>query len=172
MGDGQMTDSLARVEFDDRGPRTTYDEFVVGDSLGSLEWTVTREAVDGLIVNDQDFNEWYDADSPAGYPVVPPMATYPPVRMLFTRRFNVRGVFYQFRSEFVRPIRYGERLRITGAVSDKYIKRNREFITYEATGVDDDDQVVFRTWRTHALDYITRDKPRSGKGVDSGLLSN
>jgi acyl dehydratase len=91
--------------------------------------------------------------------------------MLFTRRFNVRGVFYQFRSEFVRPIRYGERLRITGAVSDKYIKRNREFVTYEATGVDDDDQVVFRTWRTHALDYITRDKPRSGKGVDSGLLS-
>ncbi|HEX5404969.1 MAG TPA: hypothetical protein VFX16_21985 [Pseudonocardiaceae bacterium] len=168
-----MTETpLARVEFDDRGPRTTYEEFIVGDSLGSLEWTVTREAVDGLLVNDQDWHEWYESDSPAGYPVVPPMATYPPVRMLFTRRFNVRGVFYQFRGEFVRPIRYGERLRITGTVHDKYIKRNREFVTYEAIGVDDDDQVVFRTWRTHALDYITRDKPRSGKGVDSGLLSS
>jgi hypothetical protein len=163
--------ALTRVAFDDRGPRTTYDEFVVGESLGSMEWTVTREAVDGLLANDQDFHEWYDSDSPAGYPVVPPMATYPPVRMLFTRRYNVRGVFYRFRSEFVRPIRYGETLVITGSVSEKYVKRDREFVTYEATAVDGDGEAVFRTWRTHALDYLTRDRPRAGKGVDSGLLS-
>jgi hypothetical protein len=163
--------AVNRVEFDDRGPRTTYDEFVVGESLGSMEWTVTRDAVGGLLRNDQDQHEWYDEDSPAGYPVVPPMATYPPVRMLFTRRHNVRGVFYRFRSEFVRPIRYGETLTITGSVCDKYVRRDREYVTYEATAVDADGAVVFRTWRTHALDYITRDRPRSGKGVDSGLLS-
>lgn len=161
-----------RVEYDDRGPRTTYEELVVGESLGTLEWVVTRDNVDGLIVNDQDFQECYEAAGLFDEPVVPPLATYPPVRMLFTRRFNVRGVFYRFTSEFVRPMRYGERIRVSGTISDKYIRRNREYVTYQATGVDDDDQVVFRTWRTHALDFITRDRPRSGKGVDSGLLTD
>jgi hypothetical protein len=160
-----------RVAYDDRGPRTTYDEFVVGDSLGTMEWTVTRDNVDGLIINDQDFNECYDSDAMFGYAVVPPLATYPPVRMLFTRKYNVRGVFYQFRSEFYRPMRYGERITITGAISDKYIRRNREFVTYEAVGTDEGGATVFRTFRTHALDYITLDKPRAGKGVDSGLLT-
>jgi hypothetical protein len=161
-----------RVEFDDRGPRTTYDEITVGEPLGELEWIVTRENVDGLIVNDQDFQECYEQPGLFDEAVVPPMATYPPVRMLFTRRFNVRGVFYRFESEFIRPIRYGERIRITGTISGKYIRRNREYVTYEASGVDEDGNVVFRTSRTHALDYITRDRPRSGKGVDSGLLSS
>jgi hypothetical protein len=162
-----------RVAFDERGARTTYDEFVVGESLGSMDWTVTRESVDGLLTNDQDFHEWYDDDSssPFGYAVVPPLATYPPVRMLFTRRYNMRGVFYRFESEFIRPIRYGEVVHIAGTVSNKYIRRNREYVTYEATGTDEKGDVVFRTSRTHALDFITRDKPRAGKGLDSGLLS-
>jgi hypothetical protein len=155
--------ALTRVEFDDRGPRTTYDEFVIGESLGTVEWTVSRESVQGLMVNDQDFHEWYESDSPAGYPVVPPLATYPPVRMLFSKRYNVRGVFYRFRSEFIRPIRYGEVLRITGEISEKYIKRDREFVTYQASAVDEANELVFRTWRTHALDYIKRDRPRAGK---------
>lgn len=168
-----MTDSTQdRVAYDARGPRTTYDELVVGDSLGTMEWIVQRENVDGLIINDQDFQECYEQPGMFDAAVVPPLATYPPVRMLFTRRFNVRGVFYRFTSEFVRPIRYGERIRISGSITDKYIRRNREYVTYEAVGIDDDDQVVFRTSRTHALDFITRDHPRAGKGVDSGLLSD
>lgn len=168
-----MTDAQPeRVAYDDRGPRTTYDDLTVGEPLGDMEWTVTKENVAGLIANDQDFQECYETAGLFDEPLVPPMATYPPVRMLLTRRFNVRGVFYRFASEFVRPIRYGERIRISGTISDKYIRRHREYVTYQATGIDDDDQIVFRTWRTHALDFITRDRPRSGKGVDSGLLSD
>ena len=161
----------SRVEFDDRGPRTTYEEIIVGDSLGTMDWSVTREEVDGLIVNDHDYQEAYDSDEMVGYPVVPPLATYPPVRMLFTKGYNVRGVFYRFESEFHRPIRYGETIHIAGTISGKYIKRNREYVTYEAVGTDSSGQVVFRTRRTHALDYITRDRPRSGRGVDSGVLT-
>ena len=164
-----QTDGLTRVERDASGLRTTYEEIEVGADLGRMEWTVGPENVAGLMENDQDYHEWYAESSPWGEPVVTPMATYPPVRILFTKKYNVRGVFYEYESEFIRPIHYGQKVIITGRVVDKWIKRDREYVRYEAEGRSEDGELLFRTRRAHALDYIKRTVPRSGEGVDSGL---
>lgn len=158
-----------RVERDKSGPRTTYDDIEVGADLGTMEWTVEPENLAGLMENDQDYHEWYVESSPFGEPVVTPMATYPPVRILFTKKYNVRGVFYQYESEFLAPIHFGQKVIITGRVIDKWIKRDREYVKYEAEGCDEAGNVLFRTRRAHALDYIKRSAPREGEGVDSGL---
>lgn len=167
-----MDNPLTRVERDARGPRATYEDFEIGASLGELTWSIRPEQVRGLIENDQDYHPWYVDDSPFGAPIAPPLVTYPPVRILFTRRYNVRGLFYIFESEFFEPIFYNRELRITGEITDKWIKRDREFVMYrcEATRVDDGVR-IFATKRAHVLDYITRDAPREGEGVDSGLVS-
>ncbi|HTE61652.1 MAG TPA: hypothetical protein VK631_14970, partial [Solirubrobacteraceae bacterium] len=123
----------------------------------------------GLLENDQDYHEWYVDSSPWGEPIVSPMATYPPVRILFTKKFNVRGVFYLFESEWHRPIHFGQVVTITGRIAEKWIKRDREYVKYEAEGRDENGELLFVTRRAHALDYITREAPRSGEGVDSGL---
>lgn len=160
---------MVRVERDATGNRrTTYEEIEVGAELGEIEWSVTREQVDGLIENDFDYHEWYEKESPFGPPVVPPMATYPPVRILLTKKYNVRGLFFHYQSEFFRPIFYGEVLKITGRVIDKWIKRDREYFQYEAVARDTEGRLVFRTQRAHALDYIPRTAPRAGVGLDSG----
>ena len=116
--------ALTRVERDGRGRRTTFEEFEVGASLGEFRWSIQPSNAAGLIDNDQDAHPWYVGDSPFGRPVVPPMATYPPVRILFTRNYNVRGLFYHFESEFLEPIPYGEDIIVTGHISDKWIKRD------------------------------------------------
>lgn len=160
---------LTRAEFDGSGrPRTRYEDFEVGASLGTLDWTVTREQVQGLLDNDEDHHSWYDEASPFGQPIVPPMATYPPVRILFTRRYNVRGLFYIFETEFLAPIFYNQPIVVSGNVADKWIKRDREFIAYEAHGVDAEGRVLFRTRRAHVLDFIPRTAPRVGTAIDSG----
>ena len=162
-------EGMVRVERDASGrPRTTFDEIEVGAELGEIEWSVTREQVDGLIENDLDYHEWYESESPFGGPIVPPLATYPPVRILLTKKYNVRGLFFHYQSEFIRPIFYGQVLKITGRIVDKWVKRDREFFRYEAEARDLEGQLVFRTQRAHALDYIPRSAPRAGVGLDSG----
>lgn len=160
-----------RVERDGRGPRTTFEEIEIGRELGPMTWIVEPGNVKGLLDNDQDIHEWYIESSPFGKPVVPPMATYPPVRVLFSREYNVRGLFYSFEAEFIRPIFYGEEITISGAITDKWIKRDREYVSYGAEGRDDVGELVFTTRRTHVLDYLPRTVPRGAEGVDSGVAA-
>lgn len=165
---GESPGALTRVERDGGGLRTTYDEFEVGAPLGELKWSIQPSNAAGLIDNDQDAHPWYVGDSPFGGPIVPPMATYPPVRILFTRKYNVRGLFFHFESDFHEPIPYGEEITITGHVSDKWIKRDREYIAYEAEGRSASGLLLFSTRRAHVLDFIKRTVPRAGEGLDSG----
>lgn len=157
-----------RVERDGRGPRTTYEELEVGASLGELEWCIQPENAQGLMDNDQDYHPWYLGESPWGRPIIPPMATYPPVRILFTRRYNVRGLFYQFDSELIEPLHYGDKITITGRIADKWVRREREYVAYEAEGRSDTGTLLFSTRRAHVLDYLQRTVPRGGEGIDSG----
>jgi hypothetical protein len=165
-------DQITRVAEDANGrPRTTFEEIVVGESLGTMKWSVTRPDVEGLVMSDLEFDPWYESIESGGGGVVPPLATYPPVRVLFTLKYNIRGVFYEFESEFLRPIPYGLELSIHGVVADKWIKRNHEFVKYAAYAEDEAGLVYFRTARTHALDFQTIDVPKAGKGIDSGIVS-
>ncbi len=159
---------LTRAERDGGGRRTTYEEIQIGAELGPMKFVVHPEDVKGLLENDDEAHEWYVQDSPWGGPIVPWMATYPPVRIMFTKKYNVRGLFYIFETEFIRPILFGEEITLTGHVVDKWIKRDREYVKYEAEGRDASGAAVFRTARAHVLDYIPRTAPRSGEGVDSG----
>jgi hypothetical protein len=87
---------------------------------------------------------------------------------MFTKKYNVRGLFYIFESDFIRPIFFGEHITLTGRVTKKWIKRDREYVQYEAEGRDASGAIVFRTVRAHALDYLPRSLPRAGEGLDSG----
>jgi hypothetical protein len=132
--------------------QTTIDQIEVGRDLGELEWSVTRPQVEGLIASDEEFDPWH-ADIGEGGGVVPILATYPPVRALFARSFNIRGFLYQYECEFLRPIAYGQSLTIRGWITDKWVKRNREYVKFEAEARDAEGTIVFRTSRTHLLDY-------------------
>lgn len=164
-----MTHDRARIAEDARGKRATFEEIEVGQSLGTMEWVVTPEMIDLQCELDMDYHYWFSVDSPWGGRIAPPQLSYRPPRWLFSRTYNVRGLFYKWEMENVRPLKPGVKLTVTGAICDKYIKNEREFVVYRAEAVDPEGNVVFRTLRTHVLDVIERSAPRAGKGIDSGI---
>ena len=164
-----MTQDRARIAEDEKGKRATYDEVEVGQTLGSMEWVVTEEMIDQQCEMDMDYHSWFSVDSPWGGRIAPPQISYRPPRWLFSRAYNVRGLFYKWELENVRPIKPGVTLRVTGSIADKYVKNDREFVVYQAEAVDPEGNVIFRTRRTHVLDFVERTAPRAGKGIDSGI---
>jgi len=163
------TANRARVERDAKGKRATFDDIVVGTSLGEMEWVVTEEMIEQQCAMDLDYDEFYSLASPWGSRIAPPQIQYRPPRWLLSRRYNVRGLFYRWKMENVRAIIPGETLLIKSSIIEKYLRNEREYIVYGAEATDAKGQVVFRTERTHVLDVLERSTPRSGEGVDSGI---
>jgi acyl dehydratase len=159
----------ARVAEDANGPRTSFEEIEVGRVLGEMEWVVTPEMIQKQCDMDADYHTWYFLDSPWGGRIAPPQISYRPPRWLLSRTYNVRGLFVKWEMENVKPIRPGVTMRVTARVSDKYVRKEREFVVYEAEAKDPEGHVVFRTRRTHVLDVIERTAARAGKGMDSGI---
>lgn len=164
-----MSEQRVRIAEDEQGRRATFDEIKVGEALGEMEWVVTDEMIAKQCAMDADFHSWYFLDSPWGGRIAPPQLSYRPPRWLLSRKYNVRGLFYKWEIENMRPIRPEEKLRLTAKVVDKYVKNEREFVVFEAEATDSGGRVVFRTRRTHVLDVVERSAPRAGKGVDSGI---
>lgn len=160
---------VARVARDERGERTAYESIEIGQDLGSLEWVVTPELVDKQCAMDGDYDPFYALETePFGGPVAPPQISYRPPRWLFSRMFNVRGVFYRWDMENIAPIRLGTTVTVQAKITNKWIKGEREFVEFEATGSDPEGKLLFRTRRVHVLDVLKRTAPRGGIGLDSG----
>jgi len=162
-------ETKARVAEDANGPRTSFDEIEVGKVLGEMEWVVTPEMIQKQCDMDADYHTWYFLDSPWGGRIAPPQISYRPPRWLLSRTYNVRGLFVKWEMENVKPIKPGVTMRVTAKVIDKYVRKEREFVVYEAEAKDPKGEVIFRTRRTHVLDVIERTAARAGKGVDSGI---
>src|SRR5665213_2380170 len=164
-----MNDQTKRVAEDSRGPRVQFSEIEIGNSLGEIEWTVTAEMIDTQCALDADYAVWYSLDSPWEGRIAPPQLSYRPPRWLLSRTYNIRGLFVRWEMDNVRPIKPGVTLRVAARISDKYVKNEREFVVYEAEATDPEGSVVFRTRRTHVLDFIERSAQREGEGIDSGI---
>jgi hypothetical protein len=156
--------SASRVARDERGERTAFDDIVIGQDLGTLEWEVTPDAVDKQCDMDADHDPLFEGSDA----VAPPQITYRPPRWLFSRMFNVRGVFYRWEMENIAPIRPNTKITVSGKIIGKWIKADREFVEFEAIGTNEEGKLVFRTRRVHVLDVLKRTTPREGVGVDSG----
>ena len=158
-----------RVAEDEHGRRTRYEEIELGKVLGEMEWVVTDEMIDKQCELDADYHVWYRLQSPWGERVAPPQISYRPPRWLLSRTYNVRGLFTKWEMENLRPIKPNVTLHIVARIVNKYVRKEREFIVYEAEAKDPEGNVIFRTRRTHVLDVVERTAERQGKGVDSGI---
>ena len=150
------------------GKRATFDDIVIGRELESFEWIVTEDDIEKQCRTDEDYHPWYVTDSPWDGRIAPPQIQYRPPRWQITRTYNIRGVFYRWEFENLKPIKPGQKIMITGRILDKWIRNEREYVKFESVGTDEDGERVFVTQRTHVLDMIERTAPREGAGIDSG----
>ncbi len=161
--------SKTRIARDDHGERTVYDDIEVGSDLGELEWVVSSEDIDKQCLIDDDYHAMYILGSEGGSRIAPPQIQYRPPRWLFSRKYNVRGMFYKWGMENVKPILAGMTITVSGRIADKWIRNDREFVEFYSEGYDEAGDVVFRTTRVHVLDALKRTTTREGDGIDSGI---
>jgi len=156
------TTGQVRIANDRFGPRTTYEELEIGKDLGTEVFLVTQAQIDQVCDRQEDHHPYYEVNSPFGGTVAPMSMTYMLTRSLFSQTYSVRGLFYNWALECVRPVRPGVRHTVTGTLTNKWIKNDREFVAYESVCKDDKGQVVFTTRRAHVLDFIKRTVPKVG----------
>ncbi len=161
--------SKTRIVRDDHGERTVCDDMEVGSDLGELEWVVSSEDIDKQCLIDDDYHAMYILGSEDGSRIAPPQIQYRPPRWLFSRKYNVRGMFYKWGMENVKPTLAGMTITVSGRIADKWIHNDREFVEFYSEGYDEAGDVVFRTTRVHVLDALKRTTAREGEGIDSGI---
>jgi acyl dehydratase len=152
--------SKVRVLADEKGERTTYDEIEVGAEFTPIEWVVSPEQIDYFCEANEDYHEWYSVDSPFGGRICHPLMNYRPARDLFSAMYRVRGLMYIYESEFINPAKPNKKMTVSGKMTNKWVKRDKEFVEYQVSCVDEDGLEIFRTRRVHALDANPRTAPR------------
>jgi hypothetical protein len=164
-----MSTAKTRVLEDSQGRRASFEEIEIGHTLGEMEWQITDELIDLQCQLDQDFDPLFFPQGGAKGRVAPPQITYRPPRWLFSRAYNVRGLFVRWENESFAAIEPNTTIKVTGTIAEKYIRKDREFVVYQAEGRDAAGKLIFRTRRTHVLDFVERSAPRAGAGIDSGI---
>ncbi len=147
----------------------------VGQDLGVERHRITPELVRWYIETIGDDHPWYTGPSPFGGPVAPALVIHNPAyggqgEGLAVRRSELWYLPNRYGNlhakqqwEFFRPVPVGETLRSRAMVVDRYLKRDREFVTAEAWLLDGDDRVTARVRSTQSF---LADPSRTGVVVD------
>ena len=133
------------------GRLSTFEEIEVGKEYSRV-WTITGDTVDLYMLMHDEYHEWYAVDSPFGGRVAPPNTSWNIVRAMMP--YNVRGLFAGAEYQLYDVLRPDVPYLWKGQVSDKYIRRDREWIVYDGICVDPDGKEVLSTKRIHALHYV------------------
>lgn len=117
-----------------------YEAVVVGEQLGPVEYHPTTESVQRFVDAVDDCCPWYTKESPFGAPIVPPTLVCGEYVRLIMSRYSSEGpgwLHAKQESQFTGPAMLGERMKVTGSVADKYVRRGREYIVLESVCVDE-----------------------------------
>lgn len=135
----------------------------VGQDLGVEDLLITPELVRWYIDTIGDDHPWYTGASPFGGPVAPALLIHNPAyggqsmsvgarrseRWYLPNRYGNLHAKQQW--ELFRAVPVGETLRSHALIVDRYLKRDREFVTAEATQFDSTGCAVSRVRSTQSF---------------------
>ena len=164
-----------------------HDPVPVGMFLGERSFTITEEQMRRYIDGIDAKNPWYTQDSPYGGPVCPAaILFYEPMRFPASQAYGQGRAVFNARAEweFCAPTRPGQTLTLRSKVSDRWIKRGREYACYEMEALDEAGKVVCvgrftNTWDDPpqydpplpVRDNEPKAPPVEGNGPELGSLS-
>lgn len=144
-------------------PRKHPAEFEVGEEFESIEFTVTPEMVNFLLIGVNDRHPWYTTESPFGGPVAPPLMCQMAFIRLRTRHMwgdflgavftKPAGVHYVYNAEYHDPIKVGEKISVKGKCLANYINRGRRYVDYETLIYGEDGRLCARYVSTSLPQY-------------------
>lgn len=117
-----------------------YDDLVIGEALGSYEYVLTQEMLD-------DFRE-AAGDPEASFPTLAVKHDATSLNMVY--RDTTGGVNAGNEVEFFNPPIPGKKIRVSGRIADKYVRRDKPYLVIEATATDEDGRLLERL-RTYQM---------------------
>ena len=117
-----------------------YDQVEIGEELGSYEYLLTREMLDNFRAS---------IDDPEGcFPTLAVKHDATALAMVYDD--TTGGVNAGNQVEFFNPPIPGKKIKVTGRVADKYMRRDKPYLVIEATAVDEDGRLLERL-RTYQM---------------------
>ncbi len=131
---------------DDQLKLFNYDEIVIGEELGSYEYLLTQEMLDNFRAAVED------PDAP--YPTLAVKHDATALAMVYDDQTG--GVNAGNEVEFFNPPIPGKRVKVTGRVYDKYLRRDKPYMVIEATAEDEDGRLIekLRTYQMKKPDEV------------------
>ena len=119
-----MADSEVRI-FD-------YDKIEIGEKLGSYEYILTQEMLDNFRASI--------GDPDAVFPTLAVKHDATAFAMVYED--NTGGVNAGNEVEFFNPPIPGKKIRVSGRIADKYLRRDKPYMVIEATAIDEDGRLL------------------------------
>ena len=125
-------------------------EIFVGRDYGAHALTIGPELVQHYAEATGDRNPWYFGPSPFGGPVAPALALHSEVYRY--GGWYLKNIFGNLHAkqewELFHPIMVGDQVTTRSLISDRYVKRGREYVVNEVTYLGPDGRLLMRG-RTH-----------------------
>ncbi len=123
-----------------------YDQLEIGEELGSYEYLLTQEMLDNFRASIND---------PEGcFPTLAVKHDATALAMVYDD--TTGGVNAGNQVEFFNPPIPGKKIKVTGRVADKYMRRDKPYLVIEATAVDEDGRLLekLRTYQMKKPDEV------------------
>ena len=109
-----------------------YDKAVIGEELGSYQYTLTQEMLDAFRASVDD--------PEAPFPTLGVKHDATAFAMVYDDPIGTVNAGTEV--EFFNPPVVGKQINVTGRISDKYLRRDKPYIVIEATAVDEDGRIL------------------------------
>jgi hypothetical protein len=126
--------------------KSGFQAISIGLDLGTMEMTLDKKTINnwaGLV-------QWPDRELVDKLPVVPPgMSIEQHPRMEFAKFSELRaGIWAKSEHEFLKPMRVGSKVFIHGKITDKFVKRGRNYVVAEYETLDEAGEVLMKSRET------------------------
>ena len=133
--------------------RAVAERLQIGEAVGEVAITVTERMVDAYAAAVGDFNPLFMEEDASGrrvaHPELLPKFAMDSLWMpIFERMPNIRA---KQAYTYLEPVRTGQTYRAAGCVADKYERRGRLFVVFEAVFKDEKGNEVLRDRRTQLV---------------------
>jgi hypothetical protein len=127
-------------------PQLDYHKLQIGEQLGSYEYVLTQEMLN-------EYRKSVD-DPEAVFPTIAVKHDATALAMVYED--TTGGVNAGNEIEFHNPPIPGKKIRVTGRIHDKYVRREKPYLVIEATAVDEDGRLIekMRTYQMKKPDEV------------------
>jgi acyl dehydratase len=131
----------------------------IGHEIPPTEMIITEEMVERYTWANDDYNPWYLKDSPFDGTIAPPTFLAYETDIMFINHFILpegKGIWAKQEFEFIKPLKIGKKIKISGKITDKIYKRGRDHISFEYIVAEDDGTEVVCMRTVLAFPLIAR----------------